>query len=128
MQESSELLFVYGTLMQGHANPWSRLLWDCAEMLGPACLPGRLFRLGSYPGLLEPTASDQWVYGELARLHTPLKVLAQLDVYEGADYRRVLRDVQLQPSGASCSAWVYLYLNSVCDKDQITSGRFQSRP
>jgi gamma-glutamylcyclotransferase (GGCT)/AIG2-like uncharacterized protein YtfP len=128
MQESSDLLFVYGTLMRGHANPWSRLLWDGAEMLGPARLSGRLFRLGSYPGLVEPTSPDQWVYGELARLQAPRKLLAQLDGYEGPDYRRVLRLVHLTDSGASHEAWVYLYLNAVCDKDQITSGRFQSHP
>lgn len=128
MQKPNGLLFVYGTLKRGQDNRWSRLLWEGAEFLGEAWLPGRLYRLGSYPGLREPTGPAQRVHGELARLRKPQELLRALDGYEGAEFERVLREVQLEGTGETHSAWVYVHVGPVQDKDLIDSGKFSSHP
>src|SRR5580692_7203168 len=48
---SLRYLFVYGTLRKGSGNPHARRLAEHAEWAGPGRIPGRLYRLGRYPGL-----------------------------------------------------------------------------
>lgn len=83
-------LFVYGTLMSGHAQ--SALLGRFTRR--NATVKGSLYRLpAGYPALALDGASV--VYGELVELVDP-RTLALLDHYEGVDeglYARVPCDV-----------------------------------
>lgn len=77
---SSILVAVYGTLRRGEPG-WRQFRMDRrAACLGPCLIPGRLYDLGRYPGLVE---GDGAVVGELHRLRAPY-LLAALDRFEGA--------------------------------------------
>jgi len=49
---TSDLLFVYGTLMRGCAHPMARLLSANADFIGEATCRGRLYLVKHYPGLV----------------------------------------------------------------------------
>jgi gamma-glutamylcyclotransferase (GGCT)/AIG2-like uncharacterized protein YtfP len=79
---NDELLFVYGTLRRGFANHEQL---EGAEFVGP-CVTAPAYAVEShagYPVLVRGTAA---VPGELYAVGEEL--LARLDAFEGADYRR----------------------------------------
>jgi gamma-glutamylcyclotransferase (GGCT)/AIG2-like uncharacterized protein YtfP len=126
-------LFVYGTLMHGYDHPMARLLSDNADYLGPASMPGRLYRVKHYPALIASDDPAELVYGDVFRLHRPDALLPRLDDYEGCgpgspqppQYRREVATVALQ-GGATVEALVYVYNLDVARLTRIASGRFQS--
>lgn len=72
-------LFVYGTLLRGLSR--AQMLRD-SQFLGPALLPGQLFDLGRYPGLL---AGPGLVVGEIHLVDAP--TLQRIDRVEDFDAR-----------------------------------------
>lgn len=120
----SEYLFVYGTLMAGVNNQWSRRLW---RESGPPCeakVAGRLYTLGGYPGMKDSVdGQGGWVHGQVARLPDSPALLADLDAYEGAEFVRLLRTATLR-DGRSLAVWVYMYQPEVDENQRIWSGRF----
>ena len=65
---TSDLLFVYGTLMRSYAHPMARLLSANADFLGEVSCRGRLYRVKHYPGLVLSDDAADVVFGELYRL------------------------------------------------------------
>ncbi|WP_315701455.1 MULTISPECIES: gamma-glutamylcyclotransferase family protein [unclassified Bradyrhizobium] len=128
---TSDLLFVYGTLMRGFDHPMARLLAANAEFLGEARCQGRLYLVKHYPGLVLSDDAADIVHGELFRLREPLALLAEFDMYEACgegfaeptEYVRRLLDVRLA-DGSSREAWTYLYNWPVAELPRIGSGRF----
>lgn len=121
-----DLVFVYGTLRRGcPPNPAVRRFWAEAEFVQMATLPGRLYLVDWYPGLVETGTS--MVTGEVWRLTTDT-ILAGLDAYEGlggpdkAEYARLRRYVET-PVGP-VAAWVYLYQAPVREEAWIASGNW----
>ncbi|MBU1190513.1 MAG: gamma-glutamylcyclotransferase [Gammaproteobacteria bacterium] len=132
---------VYGTLMSGvtdqitdprlraEAEQARRLLGRC---VGPCDIPGKLYDLGQYPGLM--IDSDAAVKGELYELpfgefnsegHARFReAIAALDAYEGYDpdnlneSEYVRRCIRLRRP-ADTSAWVYV-LNTPGAADALT--------
>lgn len=100
-------LFVYGTLRRGSKNKFARLLHAHAQFVGNASIPGRLYRLGHYPGAVSSNTSGEWVRGELYLIHDPRWTLPALDSYEGPEFQRVKLEVQLD-LGGRIEAWVYV--------------------
>jgi gamma-glutamylcyclotransferase (GGCT)/AIG2-like uncharacterized protein YtfP len=84
----SAYLFVYGTLRPGSQAPMARILEARARCLGPAKIAGRLYHLGAFPGLVEPSQPDEWALGDLYELSEPEKLLGDLDRYENGDSAR----------------------------------------
>ncbi len=113
-------IFVYGTLMTGErAYP----LFAAASVRHLAArLPNaRLYSTGSYPIAVDceqrASGEEPAIWGEVhwltAERYTTL--LAELDTYEGDEYRRLLRPVELVGAEAGheqdahrLEAWVYL--------------------
>lgn len=95
----SERVWVYGTLRPGGSNSWRM---GSAQHLGQASVRGVLYRLGWYPGLVRD-ASGRPVIGDLFQLKSAAQ-LAELDVYEGDEYQRVL----LQINGQATWLWEYI--------------------
>jgi gamma-glutamylcyclotransferase (GGCT)/AIG2-like uncharacterized protein YtfP len=126
-------LFIYGTLLStaGHANG-ARLRRE-ARLIGEASMPGRLYRIEGYPGLVETSDPQVRVHGEVHTLKDPAGALKWLDAYEGIapgkhdrnEYERVERLVRLA-SGEDISAWVYLYRKDVARSRLIPDGRWVS--
>jgi gamma-glutamylcyclotransferase (GGCT)/AIG2-like uncharacterized protein YtfP len=129
-------LFVYGTLLTAAGHAMGARLRREARLLGAASMPGRLYSLGRYPGLVEAPdiqgLVQSLVHGELYALNTPAVTLRWLDAYEGIlphkpdrnPYARVERPVRL-PSGETLSAWVYVYLRSVKARPEVPGGRWR---
>ena len=108
------LLFVYGTLRSEFDNPYARLLRSQAEPVGPATMPGSIYRVMHYPAY-RPTPAGE-VHGELYRLRDPETTLKTLDEYEGLEYERVVVN----------GAWIYQFRAQPHEDSRIASGDFRA--
>ncbi len=132
MSPSPSYLFVYGTLRRDSAHPMAQFLAGHARFVAVARTPGRLYHLGSYPGMVSAMDVDDWVHGELFELLDPDAVLAELDRYEGCTpdrpesslFRRIGTPVT-SDDGTVYPAWLYVYTMPVSEAQQIPSGRFR---
>jgi gamma-glutamylcyclotransferase (GGCT)/AIG2-like uncharacterized protein YtfP len=128
---TSDLLFVYGTLMRGFDHPMAQLLSRSADFLGPARCRGRLHLIKHYPGLVLSADPADAVFGELYRLRQPAELLREFDMYEACgegfaeptEYIRQMLPVMLD-DGAASEAWTYIYNWPVVHLPRIASGRF----
>lgn len=124
-------LFVYGTLLSTAGHPKGARLQREARLIGEASIPGRLYRIEHYPGLVECTDPQARVHGEVYALNDPASALKWLDAYEGIvpgahdhnEYERVERPGRLA-SGEHVTAWVYLYRKGVARSRLIPDGRW----
>jgi len=131
---TSDLLFVYGTLMRGFDHPMAQLLSRSAEFLGQARCRGRLYLVKHYPGLLLSDDATDIVFGELYRLHRPDELLRELDMYEACgegfaaptEYIRQMLEVA-RDDGSAIEAWTYIYNWPVAGLPRIVSGRFMEK-
>src|SRR3954463_10525532 len=114
---TSDLLFVYGTLMRGFDHPMARLLSRSAEFLGEARCQGRLYLVKHYPGLVLSDDLADRVSGELYRLRRAEELLREFDMYEACgegfcaptEYLRQMLPVTRDGAAAAGQAWTYLY-------------------
>jgi gamma-glutamylcyclotransferase (GGCT)/AIG2-like uncharacterized protein YtfP len=128
---TSDLLFVYGTLMRGYSHPMARLLSANADFLGDASCRGRLYRVKHYPGLVLSDEAADVVFGELYRLRAVDDLLREFDMYEACgegfseptEYLRRMLAVT-GADGAVTEAWTYVYNWPVTNLPRIASGRF----
>ena len=128
---TSDLLFVYGTLMRGFDHPMARLLSANADFVGEARCRGRLYLIKHYPGLVLSGDPADAVSGELYRLGAPEPMLREFDMYEACgegfapptEYIRQVLSVTLADGSAS-DAWTYLYNWKVDGLPRIASGKF----
>jgi len=124
-------LFVYGSLLSNARHPMGERLAREARQLGEGSLPGRLYRIDWYPGLVEACGAGERVYGEVYALQDPMRTLRWLDVYEGltadgphdGEYVRRERPVRLA-TGAAIGCWVYLYCRDVSGLPALPGGRW----
>jgi gamma-glutamylcyclotransferase (GGCT)/AIG2-like uncharacterized protein YtfP len=127
---TSDLLFVYGTLMRGFDHPMARLLSANADFLGSARCRGRLYLVKHYPGLVLSDDPAEVVFGELYRLRA-CDLLAEFDTYEACgegfqpptEYVRQMLQV-MRDDGAAIEVWTYIYNWPVANLPRIESGRF----
>jgi gamma-glutamylcyclotransferase (GGCT)/AIG2-like uncharacterized protein YtfP len=128
---TSDLLFVYGTLMRGFDHPMAKLLSGNADFIGEAQCRGRLYLVKHYPGLVRADDPADIVHGELFRLRARDAMLAEFDMYEACgegfppptEYIRDMLPVTLA-DGSAAAAWTYLYNWPVTDLPRIASGKF----
>ena len=128
---TSDLLFVYGTLVRGFDHPMARLLAANADFVGEASCRGRLYRIQHYPGLVLSDDAADLVHGELFRLRQPAPMLREFDMYEACgegfapptEYLRQRLEVTLA-DGTAREAWTYVYNWPVDAAARIASGRF----
>lgn len=104
---SQPYLFVYGTLKSAFRNRYARQLRREARFVGPAAMPGRLYRNRWYPGMRPARDPGDRVTGELYRLRQPSKTLKVLDEWE-QNYARELHRATME-TGRGVPAWVYVY-------------------
>ena len=124
-------LFVYGTLLSTAGHPMGARLRRESRLIGAASMPGRLYRISQYPGLVEDADGEARVWGEVYELSNPAASLKWLDAYEGIvpeagarnEYERVERVVRLV-SAQELTAWLYFYRRPVAGLQLIASGRW----
>jgi gamma-glutamylcyclotransferase (GGCT)/AIG2-like uncharacterized protein YtfP len=112
-------LFVYGTLRSEFSNKYARLLRGQGERMGPASVPGSIYRIGSYPGWKPEPVGE--VRGELYKLENPEQTLSTLDDYEGNEFERVVIETG---NPAADFAWIYRYKKDPPAESRIASGDF----
>ena len=101
-----------------------------AEYVDFACISGKLYHLGRYPGAVLANTQEK-VIGEVYRFSNPTKTLETIDDYEGLqlknsnghEYRREIVTAELI-SGKNFPAWVYLYNRPTKGLIQIESGDY----
>jgi gamma-glutamylcyclotransferase (GGCT)/AIG2-like uncharacterized protein YtfP len=127
------LLAAYGTLMEGECNTLPRHVRRALRLVGDCKIPGTLYDLGPYPGLILPSATATamaTVRGQLFRIaeddHSAVPILAEIDRYEGFDpdapeqSEFVRRHVRLrQPQRG---AWLYVLNKHLARLRPIPSG------
>jgi gamma-glutamylcyclotransferase (GGCT)/AIG2-like uncharacterized protein YtfP len=118
-------LFVYGTLKSNFKNYYARRLRREAILLGNAHMPGRLYRIRWYPGMLPPRHPADAVRGELYKLRQPSKTLKALDEHE-EQYARELHCAVLE-TGQVIRTWVYVYQRRLLEEGYIPSGAWPFR-
>ena len=126
--EATEYVAVYGSLREGFALPDAPDVGSALLDRGNCRIPGQLYDLGEYPGLVPGEGS---VVGDLFEVRD-LSVFRLLDRYERYDalhpkdslyLRRVVRLLQPQ-----VDAWVYLYNRTVEGKAPHRIRRLGSVP
>lgn len=94
-------VFVYGTLRRGGANDINRLT-PPPLFVGRARVRGRLYGMGSYPGLVLDSSAG-WVEGEVyridSRLEPVLDGIEELYPQQRDEYAKRVIDVELLPAG-----------------------------
>lgn len=128
---ADQYLFVYGTLRHDAGHRMHHLLAQHAILLGEATFRGRLYSIGSYPGVVSSDNSVDRVKGEVYCLREFDLLLSQLDRYEGCgptfpaptEYVRQQHEITLA-NGQSLKAWVYIYNYPTDQLPRISSGDF----
>ncbi|MEL6922411.1 MAG: gamma-glutamylcyclotransferase family protein [Bacteroidota bacterium] len=108
-----ELLFVYGTLMKGIETNITQYLRANSRFLGIAYTHGRLYDLGSYPGLVCDASTEAKVTGHVYELTAAEDLWPFLDRYEGYDparpelgqYRRQICEAYIDGKILSCHTY-----------------------
>jgi gamma-glutamylcyclotransferase (GGCT)/AIG2-like uncharacterized protein YtfP len=114
-------LFLYGTLLPGLARPSLAAAVARLRPLGPATVPGRLYDLGPYPGLVADDGSR--ATGELFAVPDRW-MFAEMDAYEGDAFRRVPA-VATRPNGETIGCWLYEYAGDLSGAVIIASGNYR---
>jgi gamma-glutamylcyclotransferase (GGCT)/AIG2-like uncharacterized protein YtfP len=136
MNDTSNFLFVYGTLRPGFDNAFAQSLRQQARYVGEGRFSGLLYDLGNYPGAVYQAGSATAVVGSIYDLgHNQEALLRYLDVYEGVgdefdpptEYIRIIIPVTLDSDGQTntVSCWAYVYNHSVVNKPIIRSGDYR---
>ena len=130
-----DLIFVYGTLLDGIQSNVARYFHANASFVSEGFIAGDLYDLGMYPGVVYDEQSLNRVYGHIFRLKNPETTLKVLDQYEDCppdkpqptEYIRKQVPVSLKNEKGeteSKSCWAYLYNLSPTKKIRIPSGNY----
>lgn len=123
-------LFVYGTLLHSIESQIARYLRANSRFLGEAYLPGRLYDLGRYPGVVYLADAKSLVYGHLYELKKPEIAWPILDAYEGIDPNKLEQSeyqrqyCTIKKDGKKTEAWVYIYQQKTVQLKEIESGNY----
>ncbi len=125
-------LFVYGTLMRGMD---SNELMDIAgaRFVGPACITGDLYDLGSYPAAVKGEAPQATVVGEIYEIaHSgAIEVLDQYERCNPEDeaslFIREIATAKRMDTGKPVRVWTYFYnpRRSLSRAKRIASGDYR---
>jgi gamma-glutamylcyclotransferase (GGCT)/AIG2-like uncharacterized protein YtfP len=131
---SCNLLFVYGTLMQGMGNPFSEQLSTASDFLCPATVQGRLYDVrGEYPCAVASLDPKELIYGELYRLNDPTTLFQTLDPYEDCYPEDAHRSLYIRRVTSvatreeqNLNAWIYFWNSLLDELIRIPSGNYRS--
>ena len=133
-QPAPPYLFAYGTLQPGHAPGEIAAIVQHFEIVGKGTVPGTLYDLGAYPGIVLDQAGSRLISGTVFRLPAGDDVLRRLDAYEEFDPQQPQRSLflrRLHPvrlaDGRILNCWLYEYNGSLDAARIIESGSFVLR-
>lgn len=129
-------MVAYGTLATGGLEETEVEFSASLTKVGSCVVPGELYDLGEYPGLV---AGRDEIQAELYSLTDPA-VLTEIDAYEGFEpgdpagslfVRRAVRisrgasEPGVEPGEGSIDAWIYYYNGPVEGRARILSGSWR---
>lgn len=117
--ENCEMVFVYGTLRRGGSNHFRMAH---ARFVAEGAVRGKLYRIDWYPGFVADENAGL-VKGEIFRADGA--TMAELDEFEGGEYRRVKIAVEVgEGIGAEAVlvAWIWEWLGEAREDRRIVSG------
>lgn len=116
-------LFVYGSLRAGETGEMAALLHRHARHLGAGTIRACLYAVSWYSIAAPCDDADAVVHGDVFALgaESADEVLAALDEYEGADFRRTAVEVTMEDE-TSVAAQAYLCAASVAGLRRIGHG------
>jgi gamma-glutamylcyclotransferase (GGCT)/AIG2-like uncharacterized protein YtfP len=127
------LLFVYGTLRNNPSHEMYNVLKRYGSFIGEATVPGFLYDLGSYPGMVQSNDQKSIVTGELYNFspHSWKTAIAILDDYEECgpnnpephEYHRAIVTAKTKDD-MTHRVWTYLYLKPIDKLRPILSGDY----
>jgi gamma-glutamylcyclotransferase (GGCT)/AIG2-like uncharacterized protein YtfP len=131
---SESYIFVYGTLRSAPNHEMNKVLERYADRVGRGRVPGILYDVGRYPGVVRTPGTRAFVWGDVYRLRSPDRALKILDRYEGwdeekprsAEFRRSRVAVDLGDR-KKIQAWIYLYNRPTTGLPRIRSGDYFKR-
>jgi gamma-glutamylcyclotransferase (GGCT)/AIG2-like uncharacterized protein YtfP len=124
-------IFVYGLLKSMYDNEAARFIRKHCILIGEGTVPGRLFDLGTYPGIVYETNAKTFVTGEVFEIITNKAGLVEyLDEFEecGPDfeqpneYRKEVIPVNV--NGTIYQASSYIYNRNLEGLKVIESGNY----
>jgi gamma-glutamylcyclotransferase (GGCT)/AIG2-like uncharacterized protein YtfP len=121
------LLFIYGTLLDGHQPPQMQSVCRRLCRVAPATVQGFLYDLGPYPAVTVCGTTSR-ILGEIVEIDCD-QTWHALDRYEGCPrqgegdglYSRVRTTATLK-SGESVDCWIYVYNCDLSRAKVIESG------
>lgn len=125
-------IFVYGLLKSMHDNEASQTIRKHCTLLGEGYTFGRMFNLGSYPGITHEANATTKVYGELYQIEqNEDELIAYLDAFEECgpefeqpnEYRKELIPVKLGNKNYEAAA--YIYNRNLTGLTLIASGKYE---
>lgn len=128
--KKDDSIFVYGTLRRGERADLTKQFYAYGvDLLGPDRINGKLYHLGSFPGVKLSALGDfdpavPVVVGEAFRIHDA-SIVAILDAYEGYQSENPTTGLydrcQIQTERGR-TVWVYTFNGMVIPEQQIESG------
>jgi gamma-glutamylcyclotransferase (GGCT)/AIG2-like uncharacterized protein YtfP len=128
----SNLFFAYGTLKKQFHNPAACHLHENATLVSSGKCNAKMYCIkNSYPGMILSTNTQDWVLGEIWRLHEPERTLRILDDYEECseispqphEYERSINPILSM--NQTIGAWSYIYKGSIEANSRIFNGIFE---
>ena len=130
MPGKADHIFFYGTLMRTFPLRARVGIDDWLEYVGDGRVPGVLFDLGTYPGLVVDASSE--VCGEVYKILNPVELFTHIDPIE--DYRvmaphegqyiRQTMNATLD-DGREKTVWCYVYNHPLPLSGQIKDGDYR---
>jgi gamma-glutamylcyclotransferase (GGCT)/AIG2-like uncharacterized protein YtfP len=125
----SDYLFAYGTLIPGCEPAQMNSVCSRLEVIGEGTVPGALYDLGAYPGVVE---GDGTVRGVVLRV--PPDAWPAMDAYEGCPipggddglFKRAMSRATLS-TGELLDCWLYVYARDVDGHRVVPSGDWRQR-
>lgn len=129
---NAAFLFVYGTLLQAVRHPVHQKMRGYCKKVSNAVIQGRLFDVGSYPGVIESITPQDLIKGELYLITHEQRLFNLLDDYEGCSAQHPLphefcrKIITVHTSaGDSIDAWGYIYCRPTQHLHHIRCGDYQ---
>ncbi len=127
-----DYIFVYGLLKSMYDNEAARFIREHCTLIGEGSIPGRLFDLGTYPGVVYEAEAATYVTGEVFKITSNKEGLTKyLDEFEECgpqfeqpnEYRKEVVPVSVE--GVIFQASSYIYNRNLDGLKLIESGNYE---
>ncbi len=111
-----DFIFVYGLLKSMYDNEAARYIRKHCSLIGEGTIPGQLFDLGTYPGVIYDENAKYTVVGEVFKINSDKDALLKyLDEFEECgpsfnqpnEYRREIIPVNVCRKTYNASTYIY---------------------